>query len=259
MLISTLVVDDEKESRGKICRLLQQVPAMELLKECGTGREAMDCIEKLLPDLVFLDVNLKDMNGLEMWEHIPEEKQPILVVVSAHHIYGSKAFDNHALDYLLKPYDAERFLIAANKVLVEHTKRKQRKIEHNLNRATGNINRSNSWLVDNDILPLKTVNGLFFVKRSQILYFISSRQHHVIAHTVEGELKFRSSLSELSTKLKNHGFLRIHRSTIINLAFVKDVINSNYGEIDVRMEDDKLLRISKIHRTEFLIQMGLYK
>ena len=107
--IRTIIVDDEPAARTRIARLLSQDPEVELVTECRNGQEAVEAVNKHRPDLLFMDMQMPQMNGLEAVQRIQNDRMPFVVFVTAHDQYALQAFDVNAVDYLLKPYDDDRF------------------------------------------------------------------------------------------------------------------------------------------------------
>lgn len=256
MGLTSIIVDDEYMARQRLVNLIKEVPAIDLAKECKTGREALKSIHLIKPDLVFLDVSLKDANGLEMWKSVLNKEPPLLIVVSAHHTHGINAFEAYAIDYLLKPFHDARFFKSINRVLVAHEKKQLFK-QFELSKFEDSVIPATPY-TKKDILPVRESNKLFFVKFSEIMYFISSG-HYIEIFTEAKKYTFRDRLSQLDKKLDEKQFLRIHRSVVINLNFIKDLVHSDFGELDIRMRDKRLLRISRGYRAQFLNKVGLTK
>ncbi len=259
MKLKTLIIDDEPLARLRLANLLEDVPEIEIICQCKTGQEAIKTINKTEPDLLFLDIQLKDMNGFEVLEKI--NLKPKVIFVTAFDNYALKAFEYFAFDYLLKPFKDERFYKSVHKI-IEHFKNDtfdgfDEKMDHLLNyiqtpdkQNLTKINQSKKRL------PIKLGNKISFINTKNIKY-ISASGYYAEIFTEDKKHLLRESLSNLIEELNHDFFIRIHRSTIINLNYLSELINSSYGEIDAKMTDNKLFRISKSYKKDFLSKMGL--
>lgn len=259
MKLKTLIIDDEPLARLRLANLLEDVPEIEIIYQCKTGQEAIKTINKTEPDLLFLDIQLKDMNGFEVLEKI--NLKPKVIFVTAFDNYALKAFDYFAFDYLLKPFKDERFYKSVHKI-IEHFKNDtfdgfDEKMDNLLNYiqapASQNFTQKNK---SKNRLPIKLGNKISFINTKNIKY-ISASGYYAEIFTEDKKHLLRESLSNLIEELNHEFFIRIHRSTIINLNYLSELINSSYGEIDAKMTDNKLFRISKSYKKDFLSKMGL--
>ncbi|MDH3323314.1 MAG: LytTR family DNA-binding domain-containing protein [Flavobacteriaceae bacterium] len=259
MKLNTIIVDDEPLARLRLVNLLEDVPEVAVVFQCKTGQEAINKINKIEPDLVFLDIQLKDMTGFDVLEKI--KIKPKVIFVTAFDNFALKAFDFFAFDYLLKPFKDERFYKSVYK-LIDHYKNDtfdgfDEKIDHLISyiQTPNNQNAStNNKSVDR--LPIKLGNKISFINTQKIKY-ISASGYYAEIFTEDKKHLLRESLSNLIEELNDEYFIRIHRSTIINLNYLTELINSSYGEIDAKMTDNKLFRISKSYKKDFLSKMGL--
>ncbi|MBZ9630266.1 LytTR family DNA-binding domain-containing protein [Salegentibacter sp. LM13S] len=254
--MKALVVDDEELARRRVLNLLGEVNEIEVLGECSNGKSAIAQINNLKPDLVFLDISMKDMNGFEVLQKLNVNPKPVVVFVTAYDNYATKAFDVDAFDFLLKPFRDERFFKTIKKVL---------NISHH--EAQGNFERRLKALFDvynNDQetsnlplkLPVRQGNKTILLKPVDI-YYICASGYYAEIFTENKKYVLRDSLSNLGDFFKNHSFFRIHRSAIINLDHIKEIVHSDFSEVDVRMKDNKLLRISKSNKKELFDKLGI--
>lgn len=261
MTISTLIIDDEKLARQRLENLIVEIPELNVLETCSTGKIAIEKINELSPDLIFLDIKLKDMNGFDILEKITSSKKPLVIFVSAYDEFALKAFDFFAFDYLLKPFKDDRFFKAVNNVL-NHFKNDEihnfeDKLDNLLNYVKNDeVNKTNSVHNSIDKLAIKLGNKVSFLEMKEIKYIIASGYYAEI-YTNEKKHLLRESLTHLTERLDSNQFIRIHRSTIININYVSELIHSNYGEIDLKTTDNKLFRISKSYKKEFQNLMGI--
>lgn len=257
MKINTLIIDDESLARQRLINLVNDVPEFNLLGECSTGKEAISTINKLEPDVLFLDIQMKDLTGFDVLQKITTEKKPLVVFVTAYNEYALKAFDFFAFDYLLKPYKDDRFFKSAENLLnfikTKNTAPFEDKISDLLKYMENNNSPKSNY---SEKLPVKLGNKVHFINVNDIKYIVASGYYAEIYTNAKNHL-LRESLSNLIESLDPSQFIRIHRSTIINLRDIGELVSSNYGEIDVKMTDKKLFRVSKSFKKKFLTKMGL--
>jgi len=258
MQIATLIIDDEPLARQRLENLVTDLPEINLLASCKTGKDAIKKIEALEPDLVFLDIQMKDMTGFNVLEQIDVKKTPLVIFVTAYDEYALKAFDYYAFDYLLKPFKDERFFQSAQKAIdvLKHDNHSlfEKKIEGLLQLMQEPKNEIKT--IYKNKLPIKTGNKIYFIVTDEIKYVTASGYYAEI-HTNEKKHLLRESLTNLMNGLNHSDFIRIHRSTIINLKYIAELISSNYGEVDVKMVDGELFRISKGYKKEFIQKIGI--
>jgi len=255
--IRVLVIDDEPLARQRLKNLLNDIHAIKLEGVCKTGEEAVKKIDELEPDIIFLDIELKDMTGFDVLDKISTKKKPLVIFVTAYDEFALKAFDNFAFDYLLKPFKDERFFKSTSNAL-DYIKNNKplydEKLSELLSYLKGSSNESKNNYKKN--IPIRLGNKISFLKLSDIKYILASGYYAEI-YTDDKKHLMRESLTKLSTELDPTNFVRVHRSTIINLKFVHELINSNFGDMDVKMKDQKLFRISKSYKKDFLNKMGV--
>jgi two-component system LytT family response regulator len=225
--IRTIIVDDEPAARARIARLLAQDPTIEVVSECRNGQEALNCIAKCRPDLLFLDVQMPGMSGFEVMEnvrahngHVPV---PFVVFVTAHDQYALKAFDVNAVDYLLKPFDDDRFRLSLEKA--------KRFIEMRMSdRLTGKL----MDLVREHMQASGTYTEHFTIKdkgrehkvKTEDIIFLRAEGNYLLLQLKERGFLYRMTMNAVESELDPARFLRIHRSYIVNRAHVR---NSRYS------------------------------
>ncbi|PHS34734.1 MAG: DNA-binding response regulator [Sulfurovum sp.] len=257
MKINTVIVDDEKLARQRLVNLINDVPDLDLVGQCSTGKEAIATINEIEPAIVFLDIQMKDMTGFDVLQNISVKKKPLIIFVTAFNKYALKAFDYFAFDYLLKPYKDDRFFKSVENTIDYFNNNSYNPFEEKLNDLLKYVKVNNTSLHNHsDKLPVKLGNKVFFINTTDIKYIRASGYYAEI-YTHEKKHLLRESLSNLIESLDPTKFIRVHRSTIINLNKIGELINSNYGEIDVKMSDKQLFRVSKSYKKVFLTKMGL--
>lgn len=255
--ISALIVDDEPLARKRIERLLNSVDVMKVTGVAGTGREAVLKINSLQFDIVFLDIQLKDMTGFQVLESL-NEAPPLVIFVTAFDSYALKAFEVFALDYLLKPYTEERFYKSLQNVIVTFELGQTKELKNTVSDLLDSINlnpRSTEASYKNRI-PIPGKKKTFFVSTSEIL-FIKASNYYIEIYTEQSKHILRESMHNIMKGLDPQNFVRIHRSSIVNLIHITELVNSDFGEMDVKMSNGKLIRVSKGYRQEFLKKIGV--
>lgn len=254
--MKALVIDDEELARKRVLNLLEDVSQIEVIGECSNGKTAIEQINEDKPDLIFLDINMKDMNGFEVLQKIEISPKPIVIFVTAYDNYALKAFDVEAFDFLLKPFKDQRFFKTIDKVMKTTTAEADSTFEKRMIEFFHEYAKGGKILNSVSKIPIKQGNKTLLVDPANILYILASGYYAEI-YTDSKKYVLRESLNNLEENLDSRLFVRVHRSTILNMNFVKEIIHSDYSEIDARMNDDKLLRISKSHKKEFLEKMGI--
>ncbi len=252
----TLVIDDEALSRKRILNLLREESRIEIMGECSNGKSALAQIQKCSPDLIFLDINMKDMTGFEVLKNIEIVPKPIVIFVTAHGHHALRAFDFDAFDFLLKPYKDERFFRTLEKAL----KLSKKEAESNFDKRMGEFLKlmGQNPFADRGShkIPIRQGNKTLLLETHKISHILASGYY---AEIFADDRKFllRESLGKLMEILDRELFFRIHRSAIVNVNYLKEIVHSDYSEIDVRMVDGKLIRVSKSKKKEFLKKLGI--
>lgn len=254
--MKSLVIDDEELARKRVINLLEDVPQIEVIGECSNGKDAIRKINEEKPDLVFLDINMKDLNGFEVLQKIEISPKPVVIFVTAYDNYASRAFDVDAFDFLLKPFKDQRFFKTINKVLNTSREESDRNFEQRIRDLFKVYSKESEVYSPPVRIPVKQGNKTILINPDDVLYIIASGYYAEI-YTSEKKYVLRESLSNLDEMLDDNKFFRIHRSTIVNMNHVKEIVHSEYSEIDARMTDGKLLHISKSHKKEFLDKLGI--
>lgn len=253
--MKALIVDDEVLARKRILNLLTSVEQIEVIEECSDGKTAIEKINKLKPDLVFLDVNMKDMNGFEVLSNIQISPKPIVIFITAHENFAIDAFDYEAFDFILKPYRDDRFYKAIDKLLNLSPKEIDQDFEKKMQEFF-KLNIDQKKTQKPLRIPVKLGNRTILLETGNIKYICASGSYAEI-YTDENKYLLRESLNNLIELLGKKIFIRIHRSAIVNVNFIKEIVHSEYSELDVRMKDNKLIRVSKSNRKDLLLLLGI--
>ena len=242
--IRALIVDDEPLARERIVDMLVGDPDLEIIGECGDGLMAVAAVESHKPDLLFLDVQMPELDGFGVLEAI--EQPPVIVFVTAYDQYALRAFEVHALDYLLKPFDRERF----DKAL----QRAKRQIERE---RAGTMNRELVALLADiksrpkplERLVIKAGGRVFFLRVDEIDW-IEAAANYVKLHAGGEAHLLRETINGLAAKLDPDKFLRVHRSIIVNLERVKEMQPWFHGDYVIIMQDGAQLTSSRNYREQ---------
>lgn len=218
--ISVVIIDDEQLARTRIRRLLQVDDDIEIVAECSDGLAAVETLNELKPDLVFLDVQMPEMNGFEVLENLDYSPMPLIIFATAYDKYAIKAFDVHAIDYLLKPFDDDRFADSLNLAKEKIGSAERDKLTQNIFSLLGDSNKTVNEFIDR--LVVKTDGRMFFVKTNDIIRIKAAGKHLEIKTQDKNHL-IRKTMNEIETKLNPDHFIRIHRSAIINIDHIKEI------------------------------------
>jgi two-component system, LytTR family, response regulator len=252
-MISVLVVDDEPPARRRILSLLAEQPDLEVVGECGNGREAIAAILELRPDLVFLDVQMPEVNGFDVIETIGPAAMPVVVFATAYDEFALRAFDAHALDYLLKPFDQERFERTLERVRFE-LRRVRADGEDERLRALVRALRGEGARLER--LPVRVGQRTRLIALDDVDY-MEARSNYVRLHVGERSYLVRDTLSGLEARLDRERFLRIHRSLIVNRERVEEVESLFAGEYVLYLRGGVRLTSGRTYRAALEVAFGL--
>jgi len=231
--IRTLIVDDEPLARRGIRALLEEEKDVDVISECRNGREAVAAIEEQQPDLVFLDVQMPGLNGFEVLEAIGADRMPAVIFVTAYDKYALRAFDVHALDYLLKPLDGERFTRALQRARTRIEGKSIRDLSRTLQSLLDDLKSQQKYT---ERLVIKSGGRIFFVGVAEIDW-IEAADNYVRLHAGPDAHLLRETMNSLEKRLDPGQFLRIHRSRMVNIQRIKELQPLFRGEYDVRLTD----------------------
>jgi two-component system LytT family response regulator len=252
MTIRCLIVDDEPLGRLRIATLLQTIPGAEIVGECETGTAAIQAIAELGPDLVFLDIQMPEVDGFGVLASIPQPIAPAIIFVTAYDQYAIRAFEVHAQDYLLKPFDPDRFheafRHAAERIRAQHENGRQ-------DRLLALLEDIENARPRRARLPIRTGGRVVFLPAVEIDY-VEAADNYVKIHTRGETHVVRQTLQHMEESLPPATFVRIHRSTIVNVERIREIQPWFGGEHLVQMQDGTRLHTSRRYRArlEALLQ-----
>jgi two-component system, LytTR family, response regulator len=254
MTIRVLIVDDEPLARRGLLRFLKTAREVEVVGECADGESAAEAILNRKPDLVFLDVQMPEMDGFQVIRRVGPEKMPVTVFFTAFDHYAIGAFEANAIDYLLKPVGQERFAKALARAKERIAEKSQQEPTKCLIAALEQMQGRNECLEHLPVLE----NGRIFLVRTKEVQWIEANGNYARLHVGVRTHQIRETLSVLEGKLNPREFLRIHRSTIVNVNFIKEIQPWFHGYHLVLLQNGLKLRMSR-YQNETAKRLGLLK
>ena len=258
MKIRTIIVDDELLARERVRKLLDREPDVEVVAECGDGREAIKVIEKEAPDLVFLDVQMPEVDGFGVVDALQGTAMPAIIFVTAYDKFALRAFEVHALDYLLKPFDRERFQKALDRARRQIHNRQTDQLGARLNslldelKGGGDEKAQPKYLAR---LAVKTEGRVVLLKTEDIDW-IEAADNYVSLHIGNESHLHRETMSSLETKLPPAKFIRISRSSIVNIDRIKELQPLFHGDHVVILRNGTKLTLSRNYREKLNQLLG---
>jgi two-component system LytT family response regulator len=240
--IRTVIVDDEELARDRIQTLLELQPDVEVVGVCTDGPSAVEMIDRTQPDLVFLDVQMPGMDGFEVVENLERTKMPAVVFVTAHDAHALRAFEIHALDFLLKPFDQTRFEKALERARGQLTQTTGPVLDSRLVTLLEELHEERKY---SERLIVKSSGRVFFVRTEEIDW-VEASGNYVKIHTKSDAHLLRESMKNMEGKLDPKTFVRIHRSAIVNIDHIKELEPWFHGEYIVIMRDGTRLTASRV-------------
>jgi two-component system LytT family response regulator len=249
MKIRTVIADDEELARRGLRALSRRCNDLELICECRNGRETVDAIHRHRPDLVFLDVQMPGKTGFDVISAIADAPRPHVVFVTAYDTFALRAFEVHALDYLLKPVNEERFDAALTRVRWAMSHATDNVPVQGIRQVTTDLPVATSPSIGPavDRLPIK-VNGRIIVIRVADIDWIEADRDYVSINVGDKSWLMRETIAAVELRLALSGFVRIHRSTLVNAERVKELRPQDKGEYTVVLHDGTELKLTRHYR-----------
>jgi two-component system LytT family response regulator len=250
--IKTLIVDDETLARRRIRRLLAAESDMEVIGECGDPQKAISFIQERNPDLVFLDVQMPGGDGFGVIESLPSKTTPAVIFVTAFDQHALRAFEVQALDYLLKPFDRARFQKALGRARAQIRQNTVAALDPRLTRLLDNLgNRPRST----DRVVIKSAGRIMFLRTDEIDW-VEAADNYVRLHVGPESHLLRETMGSLEARLDPTKFLRIHRSTVVNIDRLKELQPWFHGDYIVTLQDGTRLNLSRTYRDRVIDLLG---
>ena len=234
MKIRTLIVDDEPLARDRLRGFLKAEAAVEVIGECGSGPEAIAMIKAATPDLVFLDMQMPGCDGLQVIAQLPEARRPAIIFATAHERFAVDAFDLAAVDYLLKPFDRERFQQALRRAQDQLQRNRGEEISPALPGSAAKPDR----------ITVKADGRLVFLQPGEIIR-VEAADNYVMLYLTTGRLMLRETMAAIETRLGTQQFTRINRSAIVQLDQIREIQPAQHGDYTVVLRDGTKLPLSR--------------
>ncbi len=251
--IRAIVVDDEKKAREGLTELLKSREGIELLCTCTNGLEAIKEINDQQPDLVFLDIQMPRVNGFEVLSSINTSQMPAIVFVTAYDKYALRAFEVHAIDYLLKPFDNSRFDRALQKAIDHINSNKTNSnvqlealLQDFLNQQTQKSEIIKTERNSSQKIIIKSGGKIYFLKPEEIIW-LEAQDYYIKIHTKNASYLVRESLKKMEAELPQN-FIRIHKSSIVNVDYIQVIEPHFRGDYHLTLTNKQQLRISRNYR-----------
>ena len=244
MTLQAIIVDDEELARQRIRDLLDERQDIEVSAECGNGMAAIEAIRRHHPDLVFLDVQMPDVDGFGVIEKIGAKQMPPVIFVTAFDKYALDAFETGAVDYLLKPFDRDRFQRAVDRMLARHDQRHIAELDRGVHKLL-ELAQSNKRYGER--LIVRSSGSVHFVKVDTIDWIEASR-NYVKIHCGQEVYTMRETMAKMEARMDPEHFLRIHRSTLVNIDRIRKIEPGIGTESIVVLESGARLMVSRAYR-----------
>lgn len=265
-ILKTIIVDDEPLALKLLAAKLKKVPNIEVIAQCSNGREAIKAVIELAPDLLFLDIQMPGLSGLDVVKQLQNDTMPLIVFATAYEQYALEAFDAYAVDYVLKPIDDERIQRAVDRALERFAIKSDEQSENKreLIGAIAHIDQKHdktvTWLADdsthqdpqsvdikNRKIVIKDRDEIHLLKQQDIQW-IDAAGDYVCVHALGETHVKRCTLKEMLEELDETQFKRVHRSTIVNLDFIDKVIPHTKGEFFLMMGEYDKIKVSRNYK-----------
>lgn len=252
MTIRAAIVDDEPLARRRIRSLLVEARDVEVIAECANGKEAIRAIEESPPDLLFLDIQMPEIDGFDVLRAVGVGRVPVVIFVTAYDQFALRAFEAHALDYLLKPFDDERFEAALQRARERIRQQQGGDLDRRLRALLEEVRGGRGYL---QRLVVPTGNRSVFVRTEEIDW-IEAERNYIRLHVGGRAHLLRGNLSRIESALDPAAFCRIHRSTIVNIDRIQAVESLFRGEYLVVLHDGTRLTSGRSYRRNLHHVMG---
>ncbi len=250
--ISVLIVDDESLAREMLREMLQTDRQVVIVGESANGREAVEAIQTHAPDLIFLDVQMPELGGFEVLEALGGSPIPHIIFVTAYDQYAVRAFEVHALDYILKPFDRDRFDAAWRRARAHILHQQNGGTDQRILQLLEELKAGNKYL---ERLVIKSGGRIYFLETSDIDW-IEAEGNYVSVHSGKKSHLLRETISSLESQLDPKKFVRIHRSSIVRIDRIQELQPWFHGEYRVILNSGTQLTLSRNYREKLHEALG---
>ncbi|MCC7376943.1 MAG: response regulator transcription factor [Verrucomicrobiales bacterium] len=250
-----IIVDDEPLARDRLRAMLGKESDVKIIAECGDGREAVTAIRRENPDVVFLDIQMPEMDGFGVLSQLKGQTMPRVIFVTAFDEFAVKAFEVHALDYLLKPFDRDRLQQALGRVREQLKSASPAELTEKLTALLDSFQGGAGDTRNSDRIAVKLDGRVIFVRPGDIDW-IEAQDNYVKLHVGREAHLVRDTLSNFETRLDTRRFIRIARSTIVNIDRVREMQPMFHGEYVVILHDGSKLTMSRGYRETLQQYLG---
>ncbi|PKI12807.1 LytR/AlgR family response regulator transcription factor [Colwellia sp. 12G3] len=258
MTISVLIVDDEPLAREGVSLRLQQEADIEIIGECENGSDAIRAILSLQPDLVFLDIKMPTVNGFDVVNAVGADHMPPVIFLTAYDEYAIDAFNSHAIDYLLKPIDDDRFKESLKHARAQILKNTIAERSEQLTQLLSQTNPSQKLPTNTSAIGTSgnqqhkrlviRASGHVYLLEASDIYWVEAEGDYVSVHTPQKSHLVRDTMKNMEQRLTEQGFQRVHRSSIVNLHYVRELISLDSGDYQIILRDNTSVKLSRNYR-----------
>lgn len=249
MNINAVVIDDEPLARSRILKLLREYPEVQVVGQGKYGAEAIRLVNHVKPQLIFLDIQMPDMNGFEVLSKIDRAHQPFVIFATAYDQYALKAFDVHAIDYLLKPFDKERFREALERAKKQLQLQKSSELGRKLDQLLQDYHQEPSALPRE--LTIRENGRNYSILLNEVLWF-KACGNYVSITLAKKRFLYRSTMQDISALVDPKKFLRIHRSYLINYLHVEQVHYHHNNQYLFKFDDQTSLLSGRSYKSKIM-------
>ena len=250
--IRVVIVDDEPLAREMLREMLQSDPQVTIVGESSNGREALEVINSTAPDLLFLDIQMPELGGFEVLENLGKAAIPHVIFVTAYDHYAVRAFEFHALDYLLKPFDQERFDLAWERAKIQILRERNGGVDQRILALLEELKAGSKYL---ERLVIKSAGRIYFLETHDIDW-IEAEGNYVSVHSGKKAHLLRETISSLEAQLDPRKFVRIHRSSIVRIDRIHELQPWFHGEYRVILQGGTQLTLSRNYREKLQEALG---
>jgi len=257
-ILRVAIVDDEESARRRIRHLLEGDPEIRVIAECSDGAEAVAAIRETRPHLVFLDVEMPDMDGFEILRRLEPSERPVVVYVTGHDHYAMQAFEVHAVDYLQKPFDDQRFFRALGRARARVMKSGVRAVQEEMEELLQNLEgRRNGGERNGKPRPIlvRSAARTVFLDMNE-LNWVEAEGNYIRLHTDDRTYLMRDSMTSFMERLASDRFIRVHRSAIVRQSFIREIRRTRGGGHLLVLRDGTRVAMSRSGRERLESVLG---